>query len=409
MYSVLVVYAYHRFPLRPAIKSHLYCFQKSRLCRATYVNLRYRRLGPILQQQRFDLVIFDTTFTGQRWNRERFTTVARKAMPLKEYPAPKALIPQDDFLNADQLVDFVNECAIDYVFSVWPESEWPAIYSGVRSQTRFQRVLTGYLDPESLSRIQELAAENQDRPIDIGYRTAWQYWFGRHCRKRQQLAELVSAAAPEHDLVTNIDTGQKKESDRLRGDDWFRYMLQCRCVLGTDGGTSILDRNGSIRACTEAYLAQHPDADFEDVERECFPGKDGLHRLRAISPRHLEACATRTCQILLEGEYNGILLPGKHYLEIKNDYSNLHQVLKDSKRPEIRQRITDQAHQDIVASGQYLYERFVEQVLDTCLKGVPPKPVSFFQRWLFTHWMRLCDKLSWIIVRFVDTYFKPPH
>src|SRR6185369_9471689 len=93
-------------------------------------------------------------------------------------------------------------------------------------------------------------------------------------------------------------------------------------------------------------------------------GLDGGLRYVAISPRHLEACATRTCQVLVEGKYNDVLVPGRHYLELKRDFSNLEQVLDAIQRDDLRQEITEQAFRDIVASGNYTYRSFVEHVLE---------------------------------------------
>ena len=46
-----------------------------------------------------------------------------------------------------------------------------------------------------------------------------------------------------------------------------------------------------------------------------------------ITPRMFECALTRTGMILLEGHYNGILMPNKHYLEVKRDFSNVEEVL----------------------------------------------------------------------------------
>jgi hypothetical protein len=43
-----------------------------------------------------------------------------------------------------------------------------------------------------------------------------------------------------------------------------------------------------------------------------------------------EACMMRTAQVLLEGYYNGIFEPWKHYIPIKKDCSNLDQVFAAS-------------------------------------------------------------------------------
>ena len=139
--------------------------------------------------------------------------------------------------------------------------------------------------------------------------------------------------------------------------------MRCKYTIAIEGGASILDKDGSLREKTEAYLVQNPQADFAEVEKACFPGRDGELVYKAISPKHLESCATRTCQILVEGDYNGILIPGTHYIELKQDFSNINQVLRTAQEDQIRAKITQRAYNDIIASGQYTYRYFVASVL----------------------------------------------
>ena len=128
------------------------------------------------------------------------------------------------------------------------------------------------------------------------------------------------------------------------------------------------DADGSIRDRTMRYEAAHPDATFEEVEAACFPGKDGNLDYFAIGPRHIEACATRTCQVLVEGDYSGVLRPHEHYIELKRDYSNLDEVLDIVERDEVREEITEAAYRDVIASGRYTYESFVREVEDVIAK-----------------------------------------
>jgi hypothetical protein len=164
--------------------------------------------------------------------------------------------------------------------------------------------------------------------------------------------------------VTDISV---KDEDTLVGERWYEFLLRCKYTIGVEGGASILDSDGSIKAATEAYLEQHPQAPFEEVEAHCFAGRDGTARLYAISPRHLEACATRTCQVLVEGDYNGILKPGVHYVELKRDFSNLDAVAESIRQDGARRETTERAYRDVVLSGANSYERFVKCVLHEAL------------------------------------------
>ena len=133
-------------------------------------------------------------------------------------------------------------------------------------------------------------------------------------------------------------TSRSRPSDTLFGDEWFRALAASRWTLGVEGGASILDRDGGIREATERYVAEHPDASFDEIEAACFPGRDGELALFAISPRHLEACATRTGQILVEGDYSGVLEPGRHYLPVRPDLSNLGDGARAGRDEERRRR-----------------------------------------------------------------------
>ena len=133
----------------------------------------------------------------------------------------------------------------------------------------------------------------------------------------------------------------------------------------------MLDRDGSLRQCCERVLAEHPDATFEELEAQCFPGRDGEFGLVALSPRHLEAVATRTCQVLIEGEYDGVLEPDRHYIPLRRDFSNLDAVLETMRRDDERERIVETAYREIVASGAWSYPRFVERLEETTLGGPP--------------------------------------
>ena len=95
---------------------------------------------------------------------------------------------------------------------------------------------------------------------------------------------------------------------------------------------------------------------------------DGNLKLIAISPRHLECCATRTCQVLIEGEYNGILKAGIHYIPLKSDFSNLPEVFEKMKNKKLRNEIIERAYTDIVQSKKYTYRAYVDFILKTSLK-----------------------------------------
>ena len=237
-------------------------------------------------------------------------------------------------------------------------------------------------------------AGETERSIDVGYRAKdLPAWLGRHARLKAQIGDAFAAAAPAHGLSCDIST---RAEDALVGADWVRFLLSCRYTVGVEGGASVLDRDGSLRTCCDRVLAERPDATFEELEQECFPGRDGEFGLVALSPRHLEAVATRTCQVLVEGDYGGVLEPGRHYIPLRRDFSNLDDVLDTMRRDEDRERIVETAYRDIVASGTWSYPRFVER-LEEATVGGPPRAASP-RAARAAAWARVPEAVSWGVV-----------
>ena len=394
--NVLIVYSLMQ-PMRSTIGDHLYSFKRYSRNRCSYLNVAARGVPRWLARQRWDAVIFHTSFlSAMRWAPEAFTDQMREVEALRGAGRVRIAMPQDEFLRGGALCEFINRFDITDVFSVAPESEWPKIYESVdRDRVRFSRVLTGYLGEDTLERIDRIVAGAPERPIDVGYRAhPGAPWLGRHGMLKGRIGEEFERSAPAHGLSTDISM---RDEDVHHGDDWFRFLAACKYTIGIEGGATVLDRDGSFKERTERYLAEHPDAGYDEVEANCFPGEDGKLALMAISPRHLEACATGTCQVLVEGSYNGILRPGDHYIELREDLSNLEQVLETMASDRERLRITEAAHRDIVASGRYGYATFVAEV-----ESAIPAEAGEARRAmpLKARLAAAADRVSWAKVRF---------
>jgi hypothetical protein len=389
----LVLYWAERAPLRSAIADHLYAFQRYGGRPSIYLNLAVRSIPAWIDRLGVDLVVFHTVLLAQRWQPRVFRRILRKLQPVRRLGCRMVAIPQDEFIQTDLLTEFLRRFEVDHVLSCAPESEWRTIYGALLDgPTTFTRVLTGYVEPASLARIDRLAATVGERTIDIGYR-AWrpEYWLGRHGLLKGRIAEVFASQAAARGLRADISL---RDEDTLLGDDWYRFLLRTRWTIGVEGGASLIDRDGSLRERTLAYQVAHPEALFEEVEAACFPDRDGSLGLAAISPRHLEACVTRTAQVLIEGSYNGILEAGVHYLPLRRDFANIEEVLDLLSQEELRTQLADRAYRDIVASRRYEYSMFVHTILARIAAGSPPGVVGR----ALGAWERRLDRPSWLFV-----------
>lgn len=396
--TIVVAYSATRAPLRASVAEHLHAFEAQTDHPCVYVNLAIRRPPRSLRHIPVALVVYHTSLLDARWSRRWFQRLMDRAEALDAVAAPKIALPQDEYISTDLLETFLERRRVGHVFSCAPSSQWPLIYPALSRlpEVTFRRVLTGYIGAGMQPAIDRIGAP--ERSIDISYR-AWAApaWLGRHGRIKAELGSVVGPRAVKAGLITDIST---RREDTLYGTDWYRMLLRSRWVLGVEGGASVLDRDGSVRAAAERYLRRNPGATADEVERRCFADREGTIDYRAISPRHLEACATRTGQILVEGEYNGILEAGRHYLALRPDFSNLDEVLEQSLDEDLRKRLVDAAYEDVVASGRYTYARLVETVFSAVWPdGAPtaaPLTPQLRRRLAALH---LSDRLSWPAVR----------
>lgn len=371
--DVLVIFTTRIWPLRSSQRDHLWSFKKyidDSNC--YYLNIAlFNGFPSYLKYVEFDLIIFDWTFVGQKNDRPFFKRAMRKLHFLKESEAKKICLPQDEFTSMDLLCDFINDYKVDHVFSVAPASEWPKIYKTVdQEKVKFKRVLTGYLDEEIVEKYSKRIQSKRKRNIDIGYRTVSNAIWGRFNLQKAVIAKLFQDKASSHDL--NIDIKVGEEYFKM-GNEWLEFLADCKYTLGIEGGSKILDWDGTVYEKVHEFLKYKPQASFDDLASSCIPiEREGEVNVVAISPRHLEACLTKTVQILVEGEYNGILKPNVHYIPLKKDYSNVDEIIELINNDSVRSEIADRAYNDIVASSNYTYRSMVQYVIEEVFNKTKP-------------------------------------
>lgn len=380
--KILIIY-YHDlgYPMRATNEDMLYCFGKysNRLC--YYVNAAFG-IPKYLKNINFDLILFHDLALCKRSLPKRFRSFMKKAEILKSFSGYKIATVQDEFTQTKILNEFINKFEIKHIFSAATESEWSKVYPRVdRGKVKFSTVLTGYLDEGTVEKINMILDEKKERSLDIGYRaTPARYSLGFHGYLKYKIAEVFKKRSVFFDLRTDISNDPK---DTFLGLDWYRFLSDCKYTIGVESGASVLDEEGKVEKCVSELVLRNHNVDFETAKKICFEELDGKLEYFAIGPRHLEACATKTCQILIEGSYNGILKAGKHYIPLRKDFSNIDEVLKIVKEDRIRTQITEQAYKDVVESGKYTHKGFVAKVISECMGNEHKWKVISENDWYF--------------------------
>lgn len=360
--TILVLY-YTRgvYPLRNTIESHLYCWKRYSKHRTIYVNVALGFPWETLKNLDIDVIIFHTSFCGMRWSRRVFYNFTAFTQIIAEHPALKIAIPQDEFIHTDMLCELCEMMSVNVILTCAYENEWETIYGSLDlNNVKCKTVLTGYLDEAVVRRISKYQKPLDQRTIDISYR-AWRaaYWLGEHATYKVRVGEVFLEAGSHRGLNMDISLN---DGDTFVGDAWFKFLADSRATVGVEGGASILDHDGKLKEKVDAYVAEHPDADFVQTRDACFPGRDNNFSLACISPRHLEAVATKTCQILVKGGFNDILIADEHYISVDKDLSNIDEALDKLSDTDYVQEMIDRSYEEVVAPNEYTYRGFVEEI-----------------------------------------------
>ena len=269
---------------------------------------------------------------------------------------------QDEYYYAAQRFAFIDDYHLDWVYTLLRPVDAERIYGARTHGPRLFSTIPGFVGDDLLRQASRFARPPSERSIDIGYRArTLPFYMGRGAQEKSEIGRRFAELANGRGLRLDIATD---ESSRLYGDAWYGFLGSCRAVLGVEAGVSIFDVDGQARQATEELLAREPGLSFEDVsERVLHRWEDNVY-YRTVSPRHFEAAAFDTCQILFEGSYSGVLEAGTHYIPLRKDFSNLDEVIGAFRDVERRSRIVSAARRDLIDSGRYSYATFVGEFDD---------------------------------------------
>ncbi len=248
----------------------------------------------------------------------------------------------------DDKIGFIRDTGAEYVASQLPRQSAEWLYAECSGTTVVPM-------PHALNPALYHPRPEVPRTLDIGFVGA-DYPFFIGDRDRAAVLEFFQRHGAERGLTTDIRTVN------MPRERWAEFLCGCRGVIGAEAGTRYLDRTGTFIPAVEQYLRAHPRASFEDVFDQFFRGRAVVQSGKAVSSRHFEPIGTLTCQLLLEGEYNGILRADEHYIALKPDLSNVDDALARFRDPDYRTRMTQQTREYVLA--QHTYARRVRQLLE---------------------------------------------
>lgn len=270
----------------------------------------------------------------------------------------KAAFIQDEYRWINDTMAAFRQLGVHILYSVVPQEIMDDYYPQDRLPNVVREtVLTGYVPAELLGKT---LPRYEDRSVDVGYRARKvPDWLGSFAQEKWLIAGRFAADAAPYGLICDMST---REEDRIYGENWIKFLANCKAVLGTESGASVCDFTGEIQRNVDQHLARDPTASFETLRDLYFKDEDNRVILAVISPRCFEAAALKTLMILYEGTYSGRLEPWRHYVPLKKDHSNMAEVIEVLRDRARAQRIIDQAYREVALNPDNSFEAMVRQV-----------------------------------------------
>lgn len=426
--NILVIYYSFRQNERATITDHLASIGRySTDCRVFYLDLSHPdKLTKNIVSFPFDAVIYHYTFLALRlFETSPPTFLYDVKERLSHLSGVKAMIPHDEYLCCDALCRMTHEWQIDYIFTSIKPCDFDKIFADKRPECQLLFVFTGYVEQRRLRDIKRFE-KTVTRQIDVGYRVLKScFLFGHHGNRKEQLAHtFTDTLLKEPDIKFDIKLTDNAYNNTLVGDEWFRFLLSCRTTLGCLGGSSFSDASGEITQGIHDYLKDHKDATFAQVSSLFYPEQDDNISTFILGPRHFEAAMTNTAQVLIAGDYSGVLRPGEHYIELLADFSNISDVIEKIKDRALCEKIAADAYKHVVESGLYSYKAFAEFVIRTMFPTrIKPAAGNFaavklsFYLWLqpkkekfvkniFIPFSKSCIGVYWWFYGYVTRFFR---
>lgn len=153
----------------------------------------------------------------------------------------------------------------------------------------------------------------------------------------------------------------------LPSSQWATFLNESIGTIGAESGTYYLDKSGQLLMTAKEIMKSHPSMDFNELYGRVFESTSlEVRSAKCVSSRHFEPIGTRTCQLLLEGDYNNILMPDIHYIKIKRDMSNLQDAIFSLLDSDERMHIVDSAYHYVIAN--HTYSKRLEYLIDVVEK-----------------------------------------
>ena len=293
---------------------------------------------------------------------------------ISRFHGPVAVIHEDEYQNINAFKRKFDALGVQAVFSCLDSvTTLQKVYasSTALQETLFFSCLPGYV-PQSLMDLRPPATFG--RRLHLVYRgRILAPELGRFAQEKQRIGEQMQLVADAHGLTCDISS---TEEDRIYGPQWPEFLMSGKAMLGVEGGASIFDFDGEIRAAVDRYQTESASSDFEEVWNAVLARHEGNIQFRTITPKFFEAIAAGTVLVLYPGRYSNLLVPGRHYIVLERDGANTAEVVAKLKDDQYLQDMADLTREEILQRADVSSRFYVEQ-MDRVLSRLVQHPTRY--------------------------------
>lgn len=247
----------------------------------------------------------------------------------------------NEYREMSMKIAFARAIGAEFIASQLPMGAAQWLYAGCGA-----RVLPA---PQALNPVLYRPSDGP-RPIDVGFRgDLYADLYALGDIERTTILRYFDEQAERLGLTKDI------AFTRLPREQWSEFLGQCKGIVGAESGTAFLERDDRTQQAVNRYVKDHPAATFEEVHARFYRDYANPVSGKAVSSRHFESIGTQTCQLLVEGFYNGILKADEHYIAIKKDLSNIQEAVRRFKDEGYRRAMVQRAYEYVMHGHTYAH------------------------------------------------------
>ncbi len=314
----------------------------------------------LLGIRRYDLIVVSHAAAG-----DDMTVLTKSAHRFDRRRCPMVVFLGNEYDLLDDKIGFVRTVEAEFLCSQLPIAAARYLYGDCGS-TRLVE-MPHALNPKSYYPVPDL-----ERHADIGF-VGDIYWPFVGDRERTDLIEWFEQNGAGRGLFCDI------RRQRLAREQWNVFLNQCHAIIGAESGTYYLNDRGRLLDRARSYnLHDNPAAGFDEIFDRFFRDVPRGVSGKSVSSRHFEPIGTKTCQILLTGDYNGILQPNIHYIAVQKDLSNIDDAITQFRDESYRARMVEETYEYVMSEHTYAHrvERLLRLVLGARRDAAQPSAVN---------------------------------